>query len=168
MAAAADAVGKRDALVRRHTNTFRQEEPGLIGIGTVPAFAIGQRALLLQTPGGNFLWDCISLLDSATFQIVKALGGLSGIAISHPHYYAIMVEWAHAFDAPVHLHAGDRQWVMRPDLSVKFWDGEHYRSQRRHAIRCGGHLPAAPCCTGPRRQQPRLALTGDIVQVIRP
>ena len=69
------------------------------------AFAIGQRALLLATDSGNVLWDCISLLDQATVAIVKALGGLIGIAISHPHYYASMVEWAHAFDAPIHLHA---------------------------------------------------------------
>ena len=36
-----------------HHNGFRQYEPGLIGIGTQPKFAIGQRALLLCTPEGN-------------------------------------------------------------------------------------------------------------------
>ena len=36
-----------------HLNGFRQYEPGLIGIGTQPKFAIGQRALLLCTPEGN-------------------------------------------------------------------------------------------------------------------
>src|SRR5579862_5461802 len=85
-----------EALARRHSNAFRQHEPGLIGIGSVPAFAIGQRALLVMTAEGNVLWDCISLLDEATIAIVKALGGLIGIAISHPHYYSSMVEWAHA------------------------------------------------------------------------
>ena len=49
-----------------HHNGFRQYEPGLIGIGTQPKFAIGQRALLLCTPEGNILWDCISLIDDAT------------------------------------------------------------------------------------------------------
>jgi len=49
-----------------HLNGFRQYEPGLIGIGTQPKFAIGQRALLLCTPEGNILWDCISLIDDAT------------------------------------------------------------------------------------------------------
>ena len=49
-----------------HHNGFRQYEPGLIGIGTTPKFAIGQRALLLCTPEGNILWDCISLIDDAT------------------------------------------------------------------------------------------------------
>ena len=41
-------------------NDVREEEPGLLGIGVDPAeSAIGQRALLVQTPGGNVLWDCV-------------------------------------------------------------------------------------------------------------
>src|SRR5256885_1621711 len=47
-------------------NIFKEHEPSLIGIGTEPKFAIGQRALLVQTPEGNILWDCISLLDEPT------------------------------------------------------------------------------------------------------
>ena len=58
-----------------HLNGFRQHEPGLIGIGTQPTFAIGQRALLLCTPHGNILWDCISLIDEATVTLIKGLGG---------------------------------------------------------------------------------------------
>ena len=48
-----------------HATVLREEEPGLIGIGVEPAFAIGQRALLVRTPHGNVLWDCIPLLDAA-------------------------------------------------------------------------------------------------------
>src|SRR5205814_3092636 len=66
-----------------HHNAFRQYEPDLIGVGTVPEFAIGQRALLLRTPQGNFLWDCITLVDDATVETISAMGGLRGIAISH-------------------------------------------------------------------------------------
>src|SRR5258705_456704 len=62
-----------DALARRHFNSYRQHEPGLIGIGTVPKFSIGQRALLLRTPGGNILWDCIPFVDDATVEIVKLI-----------------------------------------------------------------------------------------------
>ena len=43
-----------------HATAFREYEPGIIGIGTQPHFAIGQRALLVRTPGGNVLWDCIA------------------------------------------------------------------------------------------------------------
>ena len=66
---------------------FQRLEPNLYGIGSAPQFAIGQRALLIRTPAGNVLWDCISLLDDATIDIITALGGLQAIAISHPHFY---------------------------------------------------------------------------------
>ena len=39
-----------EALAARHVNGFRAYEPGIIGIGTQPSFAIGQRALLVRTP----------------------------------------------------------------------------------------------------------------------
>jgi hypothetical protein len=44
------------ALQQSHTNTFREYENGVIGIGATPAFAIGQRALLVRTGSGNILW----------------------------------------------------------------------------------------------------------------
>jgi hypothetical protein len=46
------------------------------------------------------------------------------VAVSHPHFYGAMVEWAHAFDAPVYVHAADRAWVGRPDGAVVFWEGD--------------------------------------------
>ncbi len=113
-----------DALRRGHRNAFERYEPGLFGIGTSPEFAIGQRALLLRTPDGNVLWDCLSLVDAATVDIITALGGVSALAISHPHFYASMAEWSRAFGGvPIHLHGADRRWVMRPDPAVRFWDG---------------------------------------------
>ena len=47
-----------ESLKADHQNVLREPEPGLTGIGTEPSFAIGQRALLVQTPEGNLLWDC--------------------------------------------------------------------------------------------------------------
>jgi hypothetical protein len=85
-----------EALRQSHTNTFREYENGIIGIGATPAFAIGQRALLVCTDQGNILWDCIATLDDATVTMIEGLGGIDAIAISHPHFYTTMVEWAHA------------------------------------------------------------------------
>ncbi|MBV8568459.1 MAG: MBL fold metallo-hydrolase [Methylobacteriaceae bacterium] len=114
-----------ELLAAGHINAFRRYEPDLIGIGTQPSFAIGQRALLVCTPHGNVLWDCISLIDEATVTLLKGLGGLSAIAISHPHFYTTLVEWSRAFgNVPVHLHADDSTWVMRPDPCIKLWQGE--------------------------------------------
>src|SRR3954468_3514044 len=114
-----------DRLRTDHTNQVREEEPGLTGIGTTPKFGIGQRALLVQSPGGNVLWDCISLIDEATVEAVRNLGGLAAVSISHPHYYASMVEWSRALGGvPIYLHADDRRWLMRPDPAIEFWEGD--------------------------------------------
>lgn len=132
-----------DKLAVRHLNGFRQHEPNLIGIGTQPAFAIGQRALLVCTPQGNVLWDCISLIDEATVTVIKGLGGIRAIAISHPHFYTTLVEWSRAFgDVPVHLHADDQAWVMRPDPCITSWQGETLELLPGVTlIRGGGHFP---------------------------
>ena len=126
-----------------HLNGFYQHEPGLIGIGTQPKFAIGQRALLLCTPEGNILWDCISLIDDATVTLIKGLGGLRAIAISHPHFYTTLVDWSRAFgNMPVHLHADDAKWVMQPDGCIKFWQGETFELLKGVTlVRGGGHFP---------------------------
>ena len=131
------------ALAAGHFNVYRQYEPNLIGIGTVPDFAIGQRALLLTTAHGNVLWDCIAMLDDATVTLIKGLGGLKAIGISHPHFYTTMAEWSRAFgDVPIHLHAADRQWIMRPDAAVQFWEGETLSLLPDITlIRGGGHFP---------------------------
>ncbi|HEX7388972.1 MAG TPA: MBL fold metallo-hydrolase, partial [Acidiphilium sp.] len=112
------------SLASGHRNSFHRHEPGLTGIGTEPHFAIGQRALLVRTAKGNVLWDCISLLDDATREIIEALGGIAAIAISHPHFHATMVDWSRAFgDAPIYVHAADRDSVARPDRAIRFWSG---------------------------------------------
>ncbi len=130
-----------ETLQHDHHTVIKLEETGLTGIGTDPELAIGQRALLVQTPTGNVLWDCVSVLDAPTIAAVEALGGISAIAISHPHFYASMVEWSRAFDAPIYLHAADRQWVMRPDPAVMFWEGEtRSLADGVTLIRCGGHF----------------------------
>jgi hypothetical protein len=98
-----------DHASQTHTNTFREYEKDIIGIGSTPAFAIGQRALLVRTDNGNILWDCIATFDDATVTMIEALGGIDAIAISHPHFYTTMVEWARAFSARIHLHAADKQ-----------------------------------------------------------
>jgi hypothetical protein len=129
-------------LAAGHFNSYRQYEPGIIGIGTQPTFAIGQRALLVRTAAGNVLWDCISMLDPATIALIEGLGGLKAIGISHPHFYTTMVEWSRAFGGvPIHLHADDRQWIMCPDPAIKLWTGETLKLLPDVTlIRCGGHF----------------------------
>jgi hypothetical protein len=156
------------ALQSDHRNEIREVEPKLIGIGTQPSFAIGQRALLVETAAGNLLWDCISLMDDATIAAVRAMGGVAAIAISHPHYYSCMVEWSQAFDAPIYLHADDRKHVMRPDPAIEFWMGETKPLfGGLTLIRCGGHFAGGTVAHWPDGANGKGALlVGDILTVV--
>jgi hypothetical protein len=154
-------------LATDHTNIIRADQD-LVGIGTEPAFAIAQRALLVPRGERHVLWDCITLLDDATAAEVERRGGLSGIAISHPHYYTTMVEWARRFDCPIHLHAADRRWIMRPDPAIRFWDGATLDlGHGLTLIRGGGHFPGGTMLHWPEGAHGAgPLLSGDIVQVI--
>jgi len=155
-----------EELRQNHHNVLR-DDLGLTGIGTEPSFAIGQRALLVRSPEGNLLWDCITLLDDATADAVRKLGGIRAIAISHPHYYSSLVEWSHAFDAPVLLHEKDRQWVMRPDDRIEHWSGAT-RSlwDGMTLINAGGHFEGGTLLHWPGGAGGKGALcSGDIIAV---
>lgn len=155
-------------LQREHRNAVATVEPGLSSIITEPKFAIGQRAFLIRTAAGNVLWDCLTLIDDATVAAVRALGGIAAIAISHPHYYSCMVEWSRAFDAPIHLHAADRQWVMRPDPAVVFWEGARRALLPGVTlVHCGGHFAGGTALHWEGGAAGRgVLLSGDIIQVV--
>lgn len=136
-----------------HRNVITEEEPGLYSIHPQPfdgfngqaRAGIGQRAFLVCTASGNLLWDSVPPLDDATVDAINNLGGLAGIAVSHPHFYTTMVEWSRAFgDVPIHLHALDENWVMRPDSAISFWQGN---TKPLFAgltlIHTGGHFPSS-------------------------
>jgi hypothetical protein len=159
-----------EELAGAHYNAWRLLEPELFAIVTMPPFAIGQRALLVRTPAGNILWDCLSLIDAATIELIKALGGIAGIAISHPHYYASMVEWSRAFGGvPIHLHKADRQWIMRDDPAIVLWEGDRKELlPGLTLICCGGHFPGGVVLHWATGGGGRGALlSGDIVQVVQ-
>src|SRR5437764_2237505 len=67
----------------RYRNQLDDQEPGLASLRTEPHFGIGQRAFLVQTPAGNLLWDCLSLIDEESVAALAERGGIDAIAISH-------------------------------------------------------------------------------------
>ena len=155
-------------LQESHRNQLDVEAPELISIATEPKFAIGQRALHVRSSGGNVLWDCITLTDDRSVAAVQALGGVSAIAISHPHYYAALVEWSRKLGGvPVYLHADDREWAMRPDPAIVFWEGDKRElASGLTLIRCGGHFPGATVLHWAGGAGGKGALlTGDVIQV---
>lgn len=131
-----------EALLQSHANDIRELEPGLLGIGTSPQVAIGQRALFIAAPEGGVLWDCTALCSDAAVDAIRARGGLRAMAISHPHFYSTMVTWSERFGGvPIHLHEADRQWVMNPGANVDHWSGETLDlGGGITLVRCGGHF----------------------------
>jgi hypothetical protein len=152
------------------TNRFAQVdgEPGLWSIFTRPRFAIGQRALLVQTAAGNFLWDSISYLDEETVSTVRDLGGLAGLSASHPHFYGSIIEWSHAFDgAPVYLPRADEQWIARPESVVELYEDSVEPISGVTLIQCGGHFDGSAVLHWPAAAGERGALlTGDTISVV--
>ncbi|BCQ37375.1 MULTISPECIES: MBL fold metallo-hydrolase [Erwinia] len=152
---------------RKYRNSWKMLEQDMFEITTVPRFSIGQRAILIRTPAGNILWDCISFLDNATKHLIDSLGGISAIAISHPHYYTTSQDWASSFGCQVYLHADDKEWLMRPDSSIRFWEGDYVELNKYVSlVRLGGHYHGGTVAHLPFAAEGRGAvLSGDIIQV---
>lgn len=142
---------------RGYVNRWRQfdDDDRFWSIWTEPKFAIGQRAVLVKTPLGNILWDCLTYLDSETLERINAIGGLAAIVISHPHYYTTHLDWAEAFDCPVYLSWEDKQWLNRLDRLGKartFIEGSEEEIEVRgegtgvKALKLGGHFPGSLVC----------------------
>lgn len=154
--------------------TNRLETDGdVIGIGVSngpdgTGFAIPQRAILVPSPHGNTLWDCVSLVTPQIITQLEELGGVARIAISHPHFYSSMVEWSNAFGGiPIHLHEADRDWVCRPSKTIQFWSGDTLNlAPGVHLIHTPGHFAGSTILhwtNGPNGKQ--VILSGDSLHV---
>ncbi|KAM0709174.1 hypothetical protein Q7P35_003210 [Cladosporium inversicolor] len=162
---------------KKYTNTRSQidSNPNFYSLITTPKFAIGQRAILVKTPNGNVLWDCLTLLDDATITWIKSQGGLKAIVISHPHYYSSHLTWAATFDCPVYISAADAEWVQRAD---------HWNLRRLlpseptqiipgiTALTTGGHFPgslvlhaSSPSPDSDEQEKPRLLIADTLMTV---
>jgi glyoxylase-like metal-dependent hydrolase (beta-lactamase superfamily II) len=159
----------QEELAAGHRTEVAEEEPGLVGLVTRPRLGIGQRALVVQTPAGNLLWDCLGLVDDAGVAAVEELGGLAAVALSHPHFYGACVEWSERFGGvPVYVHEDDAQWVQRPSLRYLFWTGDEAEPvPGLRLLRLGGHFPGSSVVHWPAGADDRgVLLTSDTIQVV--
>ncbi len=150
-------------------NELRRVEPDLYSIGLEPSFAIGQRALLIVTPEGNVLFDCLSLLDDSTQQAIASLGGIQHICLSHPHFYGAMATWSRAFDgAAIHVPIADRDFVTRPDKAIQWWDGQPLNLVTGVTlVQTGGHFPGSAVVHWSAGAEGRgVLLVGDSIAVV--
>jgi glyoxylase-like metal-dependent hydrolase (beta-lactamase superfamily II) len=140
-------------------------EDGLVGIGSSPAFGIGQVGKLVCTNGGNVLWDPSGFLDDAAIAAVAERGPLVGIVASHPHMYGAQVEWSHRLGGvPVYVNAADAQWVMRPDSVIQQWSDTLELTPSLSVVRVGGHFPgSAVACWSDGADGRGVLLVGDTV-----
>ncbi len=133
-----------------------------------PDFAIANRALLVQSPGGNILWDCMPLLDEQTEDFIRSVGGLKAIAFSHPHYYTTMNEWAARFACPVYIHENDRPWILYPGEAIRLWNGaRHELWDGIQIIHTGGHFPGSCVLHLPSETDRGTLLCGDSLLLSR-
>lgn len=121
------------------------EDAGLLAIAVDGAFAIPQRVLHLRTDGGNLLWETLGLVTDAAVDALQAAGGVDRIVVSHPHFYAAMVEWSEALGGvEILLHGADRAWVRRPSARIRFWSGDTLRlSGDVTLLNTAGHFPGS-------------------------
>lgn len=152
-----------------YTNDVREVEPNLTGIGVSPHLGIGQRALLVQTEGGNVLWDCIGYLDAETIDRVNELGGIHAISASHPHFYGSMIEWSQAFNnAEVYIPRDDEAWITRPDPAIQFWEDTLELLPGVTLAQCGGHFAGSAVLHWAGGADGKgVLLTGDTIQVVQ-
>ncbi|WP_128545678.1 MBL fold metallo-hydrolase [Larkinella soli] len=156
-----------DELAKDRTIRFSRLTDRLYDLRITPAFAIGQRAFLIRSEGGNILWDCLPFLDPPTTAFIRSLGGLKAIAISHPHYFSLMAEWTETFDCPVYIHENDRQWVMNPTDRVEYWSGPRQPLwDGIIVVNTGGHFPGS-CVLHLPDETGHFLLTGDSIYVTR-
>lgn len=150
-----------------YENRIVEADPGVVSIWTSPQLAIGQRAILVRTDGGNFLWDSITYVDDATVRAIEEMGGIQGISVSHPHFYSSVVEWSRAFaGAPIYIPEADRQHFARPDAAVQWYRGKVDLWPGLTLVQTGGHFEGSAVLHWAGGAEGRGALfTGDTISV---
>jgi glyoxylase-like metal-dependent hydrolase (beta-lactamase superfamily II) len=155
-------------LAAHHKVKIKELTPVLYSLQIEPLFALGQRALLVLSPNGNILWDCIPLLDEPTVDFIKSKGGVKAIAFSHPHYYSTMRRWAAAFNCPVYIHHLDKPWVFDADKTIMFWGGAEMKLWDDIKIaHIGGHFPGSSILKVNSLSEKGTLLCGDSLYVSR-
>lgn len=149
-------------LSKEHKVEIKEVRPNLYEFVIRPSFAIGQRALFVVSESGNVLWDCIPMFDDEVVNFIKEKGGLKAIAISHPHYYSNMADWAEQFDCQIYLTGSEKEFVMFGSDRIQYWDGQSFPLWDGMEVkRIGGHFPGSSTLHIPAFSEKGALLCGD-------
>lgn len=142
-------------------------EPGLYAVETEPELGIGQRGLLLQTPGGNLLFEPPGFIDADGIAAIQGLGGVAAIASSHPHLTGSSIQWSHAFGhIPVYVAEADQKWIRRPDPVIRLWKDSIELLPGLVMYQAGGHFAGSSLVHWPQGADGRGVLfTGDTLAI---
>ncbi|WP_421739136.1 MBL fold metallo-hydrolase [Caulobacter sp.] len=145
------------------------DEDGVTTLVLAPGFGINQRAFLIPHAGGNVMWECLATVTDEAVARINELGGVTAIAISHPHFYAAMVEWSAALgDVPIYLHAEDRDWIQRTSPNIRLWRGDRLElAASIELVHLGGHFDGSAglwWTDGPRGGG--ALFPGDAIQIV--
>ncbi len=127
-----------------HKGSFTELEADLYALRVSPSFGIGQRGLLVRTPGGNVLWEPPGYVDQQMIDAATELGGVAAVSASHPHLVGCSITWSKAFDGvPVYVARADERWIRRPDDVITLWSGRQEIVPGVELVQCGGHFPGS-------------------------
>ncbi|MFV0533633.1 MAG: hypothetical protein ACK5MR_08275 [Cumulibacter sp.] len=100
---------------------------------------IGQCGMVARTPSGTVLFDPPAYIDDAAVARVQAFGQPLAIAVSHPHMYGVMTQWAEALDVPIHVPRADEFWPRRRER-IQWYDDSHVIAPGLTLYRVSGHF----------------------------
>lgn len=147
-----------------HQGVVTEVEPGLFGIRVTPQVGIGQRALLVRTAGGNLLWDPTGFVDDRLVDALRPLGGVAGVAASHPHMFGAQLSWSRCFGGvPVWVQERDAGWLQRTGPAVRTWGEQQEVLPGLVLHRIGGHFPGSAVARFVGADGRGVLLTGDTV-----
>ena len=120
---------------------IEEVEPELWGLRADPHVGIGQQTMVVRTPEGTLLFDCVGYIDDAAVDVVRSLGPTLAVGASHPHMYGAQTEWAKALGGvPVLIAERDREWVRRADPLVELYHERREVAPGLTLHRVGGHF----------------------------
>lgn len=149
-------------LHRKHSLKLHKIKDHLYEFEINPMFAIGQRAVLVMSPQGNILWDCIPMLDEMAIEFINSKGGLKAIAFSHPHFYSNMNEWAGTFNCPIYIHKNDEEHIVMKGPHLKLWEGDEMELwDGMRLLLIGGHFAGSSILHVPFLSEKGSIICGD-------
>lgn len=91
---------------------------------------------------------------------------MKAIALSHPHFYSNMTEWAKEFNCPIFIHYADESYVINKNDLIIFWKGsEEVLWNNMKLINIGGHFPGSSILHVPFLSKSGAIFCGDTLFV---